>query len=431
METTLSPREPRTIALLSPGWPPESMANGIVSYTATMAPALEALGVRVHVLTSRLMVDHANGSVRVFRPQTGGLRGKFLYRLDPHGFPQKALAKALLEEVRRLHGAQGLQLLELEESYGWARFLGKSPVPKIVRLHGPWFLNGIANGVAQNQDFHERDGWEIDGMVAADAITAPSRDVLRQALARIRQFGFDPPTLAEVIPNPVEPVAPPNRWDLQNCDRNRIVFVGRFDRHKGGDTMLQAFAHLVRQVPDTRLDFVGPDRGCADDRGRIWQFDEFLREKLGEMDRAKVTFHGFQPGPKAAELRKRALVTVVPSRYETFGIAAAEAMMAGCPCVVCASGALTELIQDGRNGLLARAGDGADVSEKVLALLRDPERAERLGRQATLDAHERYCPPVVARQTVDFYRRVLATPRVQANVASGVPADDAPASVSV
>jgi glycosyltransferase involved in cell wall biosynthesis len=234
---------------------------------------------------------------------------------------------------------------------------------------------------------------------------------------------------AEVIPNPVEPVGPADRWSLQRCDRNRIVFIGRFDRHKGGDTMIDAFAHVLRSHPEARLDFVGPDRGCMDDAGREWRIEQYLGEKLSAEDRAKVTYHGFLPGSAAAELRKRALVTVAPSRYETFGIATAEAMMAGCPLVVCASGALMELVQDGRNGASASPGDARDVGEKLLAILKDPERAARLGRQAAEDAAGRYAPDVVARQTVAFYQRVLG--RFPGSIHPDVRRSDAkPASVS-
>jgi glycosyltransferase involved in cell wall biosynthesis len=234
---------------------------------------------------------------------------------------------------------------------------------------------------------------------------------------------------AGVIANPVEPVGSSDRWNLQDCDRNRIVFVGRFDRHKGGDTMIDAFAHVLRQRPEARLDFVGPDRGCVDDAGREWRIEQYLREKLSESDRRKVTVHGFVAGPVAAELRKRALVTVAPSRYETFGIATAEAMMAGCPLVVCASGALTELVQDGQNGLTAAAGDAQDVGAKVLSLLSEPERAAQLGRRAAADAAARYAPAVVARQSIAFYQRVLARGRRPARPGSRTP-DTRPASVS-
>ena len=396
-----------SVGMVSPGWPPRAMANGIVSYVGTMAGALEDAGVRCRVLTAQVSEEGEFGAGSVHRLKTAddSLVSKIMWRINREGWPHRLFARALLAEVQQLHADKSLDLLELEESFGWARHLAvRCPVPMIVRLHGPWFLNGPANGVAQDRAFSSRDAWEKAGILAADAVTAPSRQVLEATRAH---FGLELPD-AQAIPNPVEPVGSGGRWNLQECDRNRIVFVGRFDRHKGGDTMIDAFAQVVRSYPDARLDFIGPDRGCIDDAGREWSIEQYLREKLSEADRHKVTVHGFLPGQKAAELRKRALVTVAPSRYETFGIATAEAMMAGCPLVVCAAGALTELIQDGHNGLTAKAGDARDVGEKVLSLLRNPERARRLGQQAAGDAFARYSPAMVARQSIAFYQQVLA-----------------------
>jgi glycosyltransferase involved in cell wall biosynthesis len=361
---------------------------------------------------------------------TKSLAWKLRHRLDWDGWPQKSFAASLTREVRRLHETQGIELLEIEESYGWARFLaGKVPVPIVVRLHGPWFLNGAANGATQDQAFRRRHIWEMDGLLAADAITAPSADVLSRTVEQLTRRG-PAPILTAAIANPVEPVPAPDRWNLKDCDRNRIVFVGRFDRHKGGDLMIDAFAHLLRRRPDARLDFVGPDRGCVADDGKTWELNDYLRSRLNDEDRATVTVHGFKPAAEAAKLRKQALVTVAPSRYESFSLAASEAMMAGCPLVVAGAGALNDLVQHGRNGLVASAGDSHDLAEKILALLQDPMEAARLGNQAAIDAADRYAPDVIASQMLDFYGRVLKSSRGRLTECYSAPASAKPASVS-
>ena len=329
-----------------------------------------------------------------------------------------------------MHETHGIELLEIEESYGWARLLaGKVPVPIVVRLHGPWFLNGTANGAEQDYAFRRRHRWEMDGLLAADAITAPSTDVLNRTLEQLARRG-PVPALTASIANPVEPVPAPDRWNLQGCDQKRIVFVGRFDRHKGGDLMIDAFARVLRRRPDARLDFVGPDRGCVADDGNTWGLNDYLRSRLSDEDRAKVTVHGFKPAGEAAKLREQALVTVAPSRYETFSLAASEAMMAGCPLVVCGVGALTELVQHGRNGLVASPGDSQDLAEKILALLQDPDQAAGLGNQAAIDAAARYAPDVIASQMLDLYGRVLRSSRGRLTECYSGPASAKPASVS-
>ncbi|HEY2587653.1 MAG TPA: glycosyltransferase family 4 protein [Tepidisphaeraceae bacterium] len=401
---------PLSVGLFTQGWPPEKMANGVTTYVATMARALRAAGVGCQVISAEQRDPAAKPDplVHVLDRDNHSLLAKVMWRLRPEMWLHRSHGTALLGEVRRLHRERAIDLIEMEESFGWPRYLvGRCPVPLIVRLHGPWFLNGTANGAVEDAEFAKREQWERAAIEGADAITAPSRHVLDSVR---RRYGIALPG-AEVIPNPVEPVEAADRWNLQACDRNRIVFVGRFDRHKGGDTMIEAFARIARQRPDVHLDFIGPDRGCQEPDGRKITIEQYLRDKLGEAERARVTYHGFLPASAAAEFRKRALVTVAPSRYETFGIAAAEAMMAGCPLVVGAAGAQTDMIQDGQNGLTAVPGDPADLADKVLALLNDPAHAATLGQRAAADAAERYAPDRVARQTIEFYRRVLAGAR--------------------
>jgi glycosyltransferase involved in cell wall biosynthesis len=405
------------------------MPNGIVTYAATMIRALSDRGVQCHVLTHRPVGPGTEDFVHGVHLESESFLWRLRHRLDWEGWPQKSFALALRREVCRLHETHGIELLEIEESYGWARFLaGKVPVPVVVRLHGPWFLNGAANGAKEDAAFHRRHEWEMEGLAAADAVSAPSVDVLRRSLEKLQQSGRTRPALAEAIANPVERVAAADRWKLQDCDRGRIAFIGRFDRHKGGDLMIEAFAEILRRKPDARLDFVGPDRGCVDETGTHWSLEDYLKSRLSDAERGRVTVYGFQSPEQTARLRKQALVTVAPSRYETFSLAAGEAMMAGCPLVVSGVGALTELVQHGKNGLTARPGDSQDLAAKILELMDNPSRAAQLGRQAAADAETRYAPDVVAGQMLDFYGRVVYRDRTMNGYSEQASAK--PASVS-
>ena len=99
---------------------------------------------------------------------------------------------------------------------------------------------------------------------AACAITSPSLEILE----RTRAYYGLPLEGAEVIPPPTEMVPDRSRWAAES-DPETIVFVGRFDRHKGGDLVIDAFAQVARGRPGARLRFVGPDAGIfVDDEGR-------------------------------------------------------------------------------------------------------------------------------------------------------------------
>jgi glycosyltransferase involved in cell wall biosynthesis len=238
----------------------------------------------------------------------------------------------------------------------------------------------------------------------AAGISAPSQDVLDRTRAH---YGEALPE-ARVIPNPLHRAGEGDRWASARCDPGRVLFVGRFDNHKGGDVVIDAFAKVHAAEPDARLVFVGPDRGLTDAGGRSWQLRDYVAHRFPrEADRASVEWVGEQRAPAIQELRRTAALTLVASRWETFGYTLAEAMMQGCPVVATATGGMAEMVTDGQDGRLVRPGDPDDLARGTLELLRDPARAAAMGARAAETAARRLSPEQVADETIAFYRRVL------------------------
>src|SRR5262249_5703059 len=149
----------------------------------------------------------------------------------------------------------------------------RASIPICVRLHGPWFLNGTVQGIREDREFRRRVVEEGQAIAAADAVTASSGDVLERTRAYYGLALED----AEVIHPPTAPVPPGEQWRPEACDPAQVLFIGRFDRHKGGDLIIEAFGRVLREVPQAQLCFVGPDHGCRDASGRRWGLEEFLR----------------------------------------------------------------------------------------------------------------------------------------------------------
>ena len=83
-------------------------------------------------------------------------------------------------------------------------------------------------------------------------------------------------------------------------------------------------------------------------------------------------------------------VFVLPSWAEGMSNALMEAMAAGRPVVATAVGGNTELVSDGRTGVLVPPGDPGAIARAVGDLLRDPDRATRLGAAARDDVTRRF-----------------------------------------
>lgn len=99
---------------------------------------------------------------------------------------------------------------------------------------------------------------------------------------------------------------------------------------------------------------------------------------------------------------------MVCSRYETYSISLVEALSYGCPTVARAVGGMKEIIIDGYNGLLANLESTEDIASKVIELINNPEKMKLISRNAVEDCLKRFSPEVVAAQSVDFYKSILA-----------------------
>ena len=391
------------VALCSPAWPLAKNHNGIVTYVHWTKLELERLGHRVSVFTGLLDKPEAN----VHRPLRSTPK-KLLRKLTrPFGSPYSDIfdwSGVLSDAILEVHRRDPIDIVEMEETFGWFADVARyTSLPVLVKLHGPSFLSLVEEELATpfGKACIEREG---KALASAAAIASPCEITLRQTLEHYRLS----PAISEHIVNPVpfDPMAPP--WRLEACDCETILFVGRFDKRKGGDLVIDAFAQLLRQRPKLKLIFVGPDRGLTQSGGGRIHFKEYLNSVIPVESRGQVDYRGLLPQPEVARLRTRALVTVVASRWENQGYTALEAMLQSCPIVSSDAGGGPEIILDGRTGLLYRTGDSQDLANKLAVLLGDPRRAASLGIAARDFAAAVHSPAQVAAKSLNLYRRVIA-----------------------
>lgn len=201
----------------------------------------------------------------------------------------------------------------------------------------------------------------------------------------------------EVVPNAVDTSLffPGNRAVPE--DTHRILFVGNLEPSdlKGFPTLLQALARLRELRSDWSIDVVGDGTGRA-------QYEVSTAE-LGL--REHVAFRGSRPKSVIAELMRGADLLVLPSRVETFGAVAAEAMACGLPVVTTTVGGIPELV-DGRSGRLVPADDPLALSNALHEVLENLESFDR--RTMSAVAHDRFGADAVGAQLSRIYRAVLA-----------------------
>ena len=396
------------MGFVSPAWPPAANSNGIVTYVAGIRAGLSAQGIESSVFANRMDANEADDDlidVTHFKPpallDAAHRAHEFLTRKSAMAW---RLGRRIGAAVRETHRSTPLCLLEMEETFGAAWYVRRMcPVPLVVRLHGPWLAVGPAMGVARDSRSLERERLEGLAILAADAVSSPSR----YSLERVREhYGIELPD-AVVIPNPVARLAPEHQWRIERCDRRSILFVGRFDRLKGGDLVIDAFRIVARERPEAELLFVGPDRGLLNETGSVQSLPEYVHARLTPDVAARVRMLGHQSPALIRNLRQRSLVAVVASRFENFPMTVLEALGCGSPLVAASVGGIPEIVTGESNGLLFAGGDSGELARQLLRIFGDPGLARSIGETGVRDAEVRFAPAVVARQTSAFYGRVM------------------------
>jgi len=121
----------------------------------------------------------------------------------------------------------------------------------------------------------------------------------------------------------------------------------------------------------------------------------------------RVAWHGQLKPEQLAGLYRAATALVVPSIDEGLGLVAVEALLCETPVVAFRSGGLTDVIQEGRTGVLVPPGDSQALAASLDAVIDEPERARTLGAAGRLYALSTFAPESAAQRYADIYKKVI------------------------
>lgn len=203
-----------------------------------------------------------------------------------------------------------------------------------------------------------------------------------------------------IIPNGVdcrffadgEPVG-----DLSDGKRN-ILFLGRLEKRKGLPFLLEAYAKVKHDMPDTRLVVVGGDGGLRS-----------VCELYVERNRLEdVVFTGYVPDEAKPRYFKTADIYCAPNTGgESMGIVLLEALASGAPIVASRIEGFSEVLTDGGEGFLVPPRDSDALAAALKRLLSDQALRKRMGRTAVKTA-KRYDWERVSAQIIDYYAECIA-----------------------
>ncbi len=189
------------------------------------------------------------------------------------------------------------------------------------------------------------------------------------------------------------------RVDHVKKEPNNILMVGNTeDRKKGVIYLLQAMRMLKDEQFDVKLTIV-------DRVGDHTKYAPMLVRELGLEDR--VTFTGRLSIEELVRHYSAAQVAVTASLYEGFGLPCAEAMSCGTPVIATKAGALPEVVNHGRAGLLVPPEDPTALAAAIKQLLSNNSLRQRLGDAGRKRIEEAFSWHDAAKRTLKVYEEVI------------------------
>ncbi|RJO60966.1 MAG: glycosyltransferase family 1 protein [Dehalococcoidia bacterium] len=175
-----------------------------------------------------------------------------------------------------------------------------------------------------------------------------------------------------------------------------ILFVGRLEKRKGCNYLLNAYARLKKKYPNIRLIIVGPGVNLR----RRYEFKvRFSRLK-------DVVFTGGVPYEELPRYYQTADIFCAPATgKESFGIVLLEAMALGKPIVATSNDGYASVVTHGEQGLLVPPKNIKALAEALKRLIEDGSLRGKLGANG-LKTVQSYDWPLVARRVLDYYQQV-------------------------
>jgi glycosyltransferase involved in cell wall biosynthesis len=177
----------------------------------------------------------------------------------------------------------------------------------------------------------------------------------------------------------------------------KVVFLGRFVPEKGIYELLEAFRVVKDKFPSVHLVLAGdgPEGGK-------------LRQRVQDSGlEPYVEFSGYVRGSEKARVLMESDVFVLPSYHEACPVALLEAMAAGLPVIATRVGAIPDILEDEKNGILLDTASPVAIAAAVSHMLSNDMLREEIGQRNKNIAWKKYEASVVSREIAAVWQKLL------------------------
>lgn len=378
-----------------PSYLPATRYGGPIYSVHGLCKGLESLGHEVHVFTTNVDGDQ-DSNVPLERPvDLDGVKvwyfpSRHLRRL----YWSSPMGRALSREIK------SFDLMHLHSIYLWptwaaARAARKNNVPYIVSPRGM-----LVKELIRRKSRFAKTAWirliEKKNLERAAALHMTSQIEADEAA----RFGFRLPPIF-VISNGINMQQSGNYVaDISPAITSVItmkpfiLFLGRVNWEKGLDRLIPALPY----VPDMHLVIAGNDE--ENYRPTL----DALAGKYGVSER--LTFVGPVLGAGKTALLKHAILLVLPSYSENFGIVVLEAMAVGCPVVVTPEVGAADIVTKTGAGLVLN-GNPEVLGKGINEMLLNSQLLKEMGERGKKAVAEQFTWTAIAKQMENAYKEIL------------------------
>ena len=346
-------------------YPPAT--GGVEEYTKEIVERLRARGEDIRVETTNLKMHHPPTFLDPPPIDPPYVHRHTAKTFDSVGYPIPEYLKDELQEM-------AMDLIH-------AHAFWYAPADIAARVAKSRHIPFVLNTYYYNTDNRRTMKWQLyrilygrSTVAAADAVVVISpyeesllkKDNFIMQRTELIPPGIDTQEFEKTFANPFP------KWKIDSP--NILLFAGRIAHAKGVDTLIDAFAKIIKVKNDCHLVIIGEDFG----------YKNKCEKRIKELGIEKfITWTGKVNRDELLGAYQNAKAFLFPSRFEAFGIVLLEAAACGCPAIATNATAIPYVVKDGKTGLLFEPENAEDLAKKTIQFLQNQELQKELANTAS------------------------------------------------